>query len=117
MKLWLDQMLPRRLSERIAEWVGCSVWHVGTKYPEDEDLFLSARSAGAVVVTKDIDFGSLVERFGPPPQLIWLRCGNCSNRELEPIPKATLPTALELLEEGEPIVEIASASSPISPTE
>lgn len=110
MKLWLDQMLPRRLCDPIAEWTGCQVWHVGTEYPEDEHIFEAARSAGAVVVTKDSDFISLVERMGSPPQLIWLRCGNCSNPELERILKATLPTALELLEKGEPIIEITGAA-------
>ena len=105
------------MKANLTDRIGCEVWHVGTEYPEDEDIFLSARSADAVVVTKDSDFISLVERFDPPPQLIWLRCGNPSNRELERILKATLPTALELLEEGEPIVEIAGAARPISPTE
>jgi predicted nuclease of predicted toxin-antitoxin system len=50
-KLWLDQMLPRRLSDPIGEWTGCEVWHVGTEYPEDEDIFLAARAVGAAVLT------------------------------------------------------------------
>lgn len=58
-----------------------------------------------------------MERLGTPPQLIWLRCGNCSNPELERILTATLPTTLDLLEKGEPIVEITGAARPIKPTE
>jgi predicted nuclease of predicted toxin-antitoxin system len=34
----------------------------------------AARPAGAIVMTKDVDFVQLVERFGPPPSLIWLSC-------------------------------------------
>ena len=30
----------------------------------------AARSASAVVMTKDSDFVSLLERFGPPPQVV-----------------------------------------------
>ncbi len=112
MKLWLDQMLPRRLCDPIAEWTGCEVSHVGTEYPEDEEIFIAARSAGAAVLTKDSDFVSLIERLGAPPQLVWLRCGNCSNRELERILKATLPTVIDLLREGEPIVEVTGAAEP-----
>lgn len=112
MKLWLDQMLPQRLCSPIGEWTDCEVWHVGTEYPEDEDIFLAARAADATVLTKDSDFVSLLERLGVPPQLIWLRVGNCSNQELERILKATLPTALELLEKGEPIVEVTGVVRP-----
>ena len=112
MKLWLDQMLPRRLCAPIGEWTGCEVWHVGTEYPEDEDIFHAARTADATVLRKDRDFLSLVERLGAPPPLIWLRVGNCSNQEPERILKATLPTAIELLGKGEPIVEVTGAVGP-----
>jgi predicted nuclease of predicted toxin-antitoxin system len=111
-KLWLDQMLPRRLCAPIGEWTGCEVWHVGTEYREDEDIFHAARAAHATVLTTDSDFVSLLERLGAPPQLIWLRVGNCSNQELERILKATLPTVLEMLAKGEPIVEVTGAVGP-----
>lgn len=105
-------MLPRRLCEPIAEWTGCEASHVGTEYREDEEIFQAARSADAVLVSKDSDFVSLVERLGTPPQLVWLRCGNCSNRELERILEATLPTVIEFLRAGEPIVEVTGAMRP-----
>lgn len=47
-----------------------------------------------------------LECLGTPPQLIWLRAGNGSNQEPERILKATLPTVLEMLAKGEPIVEV-----------
>jgi predicted nuclease of predicted toxin-antitoxin system len=57
-------------------------------------------------MTKDRDFVELVERYGSPPQVIWLTCGNTSNARLKEILTATLPDALELLRSGERLVEI-----------
>lgn len=114
MKLWLDQMLPRRLCIPISEWTGLEAWHVGTQYPEDPDIFRAARAAGAVVITKDSDFVDLIERLGVPPQLVWLRCGNCSNPELERILRSTLPEAVQMLRRGEPVVEITRSQSRLS---
>jgi predicted nuclease of predicted toxin-antitoxin system len=116
-KLWLDQMLPRRLCDPIREWTGCEVSHVGTQYLEDADIFEAARAAGAVVVSKDSDFLPMVRRLGAPPQFLWLRCGNCSNRELERILEATLGDAIRLLRRGEPIVEITGAFGAAGSTE
>jgi len=58
-------------------------------------------------MTKDRDFVDLVERLGPPPQVIWVTCGNTSNREMRRILTVTLPSALDLLRTGEPLVEIS----------
>ena len=43
---------------------------------------MAARNAQAIIVTKDIDFLRLLERHGPPPQILWLTCGNTSNERL-----------------------------------
>ncbi|MEH2114611.1 DUF5615 family PIN-like protein [Nostoc sp.] len=48
----------------------------------------------------------LIDRFGTPPQVIWLTCGNTSNDRLKEILNSTLPEALELLQSGEALVEI-----------
>jgi predicted nuclease of predicted toxin-antitoxin system len=57
-------------------------------------------------MTKDSDFLLLLDRFGPPPQVIWVTCGNTSNARFKEILTGTLPRALELLVSGEPLVEI-----------
>jgi predicted nuclease of predicted toxin-antitoxin system len=57
--------------------------------------------------TKDSDFIDLSNRFGAPPQIIWLTCGNTSNNRLKEILNATLLQALELLDSGEILVEIS----------
>lgn len=57
-------------------------------------------------MTKDSDFVMLLEEFGPPPRVIWLTCGNTSNARLKQILTNALPRAIELLESGEPLVEV-----------
>jgi predicted nuclease of predicted toxin-antitoxin system len=71
-------------------------------------IFAAAKLENAVVMTKDSDFVLLLERLGPPPQVIWVTCGNSSNARLKEILGNILPKAIELLESGEKLVEINS---------
>ena len=105
-----------RLPPSLCDWLNTefgieaeAVRSVGLLDAEDEEIFAAARSAGVVVMSKDADFARLVERHGPPPQIVWITCGNTSNRELRRTLKATLHEARELLEAGEPLVEVSSA--------
>ncbi|MEZ4424834.1 MAG: hypothetical protein R3E98_15595 [Gemmatimonadota bacterium] len=59
-----------------------------------------AREAGAVMLSKDSDFAELVTRLGAPPQVLWVTCGNTTNRALRDFLTATLPTALLMLGPG-----------------
>jgi Domain of unknown function (DUF5615) len=63
-------------------------------------------------MSKDEDFRSLVERLGPPPQVLWVTCGNTSNARLREISTKNLPSVIELLQRGEPLVEISDAYIP-----
>lgn len=114
MTFWVDAQLP----PSIAAWIGqnfpidaVALREVGLRDAEDEEIFLAARSVGIVVMTKDSDFLSLLERFGPPPQVLWLTCGNTSNARLKQILTATLAEAITLLEAGEKLIEISDTSS------
>ena len=75
-------------------------------HSKDPEIFNAAREAQVVVLTKDADFSLLLERLGPPPQVLWVRCGNTSNMYLRKVLAATLPSAFQLLAAGEPLVEI-----------
>lgn len=70
-------------------------------------IFMSARAAGAVVMTKDADFVALLAHHGPPPQVLWVTCGNTSNARMREILTATWANARTLLAAGEPLVELA----------
>ena len=58
------------------------------------------------MLTKDRDFVLLLERLGPPPQIVWLTIGNTSNAHLTRILSKSLGSAFDLLGKGEPLVEI-----------
>ncbi len=60
-------------------------------------------------MTKDNDFVLLLDRLGPPPQILWITCGNTSNTHLKNILKDNLAKAVELLQQGERLVEISDA--------
>lgn len=51
-------------------------------FATDVEVHRLARAALAAIVTKDIDFGQLLERFGPPPQVVWVTTGNTPNASL-----------------------------------
>lgn len=75
---------------------------------QDIEIFAAARAKNAVIMTKDSDFINLVCRLGTPPQILWLTCGNVTNRNLRQLLSPTLPDALELLRQGKMIVEICN---------
>ena len=110
MTLWIDA----QLSPALALWLGATfeisafaLRDLGLRNATDREIFLSARREGAIVVTKDGDFVRLLEHLGPPPQVIWITCGNTSNANLKRILTDTLPRALEFLRLGEMLVEIS----------
>jgi predicted nuclease of predicted toxin-antitoxin system len=79
---------------------------LGLRDAQDTLIFEAARNENAVIITKDSDFIDLVCRLGSPPQILWLTCGNVTNRSLKQLLTATLPGALDQLRQGEAIVEI-----------
>jgi predicted nuclease of predicted toxin-antitoxin system len=111
MTIWIDA----QLSPAIAVWINqnfavnaIAVRDLGLRDAEDDEIFLAAKKANAIVMTKDSDFLFLLDRFGVPPQIIWLTCGNTSNARLKEILTLTLENAIQFLENGEEIVEINS---------
>ncbi len=80
---------------------------MGLRDATDSIIFMAAKSADVIVMTKDADFPQLLEQFGTPPKIIWLTCGNTSNKNLKVILSTTLKSALDLLEAGESLVEIS----------
>jgi predicted nuclease of predicted toxin-antitoxin system len=109
MTIWIDA----QLSPAIAVWIennfdakAFALRELGLRDAEDEEIFVEAKKANAVVMTKDSDFVLLLDRFGSPPKIIWLTCGNTSNANLKIILSKTLQDAIDLLNNGEEIVEI-----------
>ncbi len=84
---------------------------LGLHEADDPTIFAAARAAAAVVLTKDSDFIQLLERFGPPPQIVWLTCGNTSNAYLRGLLRDAWSHIGDLLRAAEPLVEISGAAT------
>ena len=109
MIIWLDAQLSPRLLPWIEEAFAIQCVHVrdlGLRNAEDSEIFQKARDAASVVMTKDEDFVRLVERDGPPPQVIWITSGNMSNANFKSLLLKTLRDTISLIESGEAIIEI-----------
>jgi predicted nuclease of predicted toxin-antitoxin system len=108
MTIWIDA----QLSPAIASWINSNfavearaIRDVGLRDAEDEEIFLAAKKANTVVMTKDRDFVDLLDRLGAPPKIIWLTCGNTSNKRLQEILTTNLSAALDILANDD-LVEI-----------
>jgi predicted nuclease of predicted toxin-antitoxin system len=92
--VWVDA----QLSPALAPWIAAefridaaSVRHLGLVHARDTEIFHAARQAHATVLTKDVDFVLLLQRLGPPPHVLWVRCGNTSNAYLRRLLTDTRP--------------------------
>ena len=109
MTIWIDA----QMSPTITAWISSNfavkavaIRNLGLRDATDKEICQAAKRENAIVMTKDRDFVLLLDRFGSPPQVIWVTCGNTSNARLKEILTSTLPKALELLKSGEDLVEI-----------
>lgn len=109
MIVWVDAQISPYLARWLSSEFGVEarpVRDLGLRDAKDREIFLAAREAGAVVLTKDSDFVHLLEQLGPPPQILWITVGNTSNAHLREVLSRSFGLARELLHGGEPLVEI-----------
>ena len=111
MKIWVDA----QLSPRTSRWIAANfpieatpLRELGLRDASDEEIFAAARTADAIMLTKDSDFVRLLEQQGSPPKVLWLTCGNTSETALQQLLSRHLSTALGLFAGGEDLVEIGS---------
>lgn len=78
MKLLFDQNLSFKLCPALADlFPGSSqVRLLGLAQADDRILWEHAKTNAFVLVTQDSDFADMAALYGPPPKVIWLRCGN-----------------------------------------
>jgi predicted nuclease of predicted toxin-antitoxin system len=111
--VWVDAQIAPALAGWMREMLGIdavAVRDLGLRQAEDSVIFERARAAGAIVLSKDSDFVDLVTRFGPPPQIVWLTCGNTTNAYLRTLFAITWPRVAALLAANEPLVEIGGTA-------
>lgn len=108
-KIWIDAQLSPALASWLTDHFAVEAVHLkelNLVNSSDPAIFNLARNAGAIILTKDRDFVELVHRHGTPPRVIWITCGNTSNREMMRVLETTFRRACELLASGEIMVEI-----------
>jgi predicted nuclease of predicted toxin-antitoxin system len=88
-KIWVDA----QLSPVIAQWLSLTfgveataVRDLRLRDARDRVIFLAARDAKAIILTKDSDIADLVTQLGSPPQVLWVTCGNTTNANLKSMP-------------------------------
>ncbi len=98
MKLLFDQNLSPKLTETLSDVYPGSghVSLVGLDCASDEEVWTHARENGYAIVTKDADFDEVSQTRGYPPNVIWLRLGNCTTNEIESIRFDRLSTRAHL---------------------
>jgi predicted nuclease of predicted toxin-antitoxin system len=111
LRIWVDAQLPPSLARWLRKEHAAEASHVAELSliaARDAEIFAAAKAigAGTVIVTKDDDFRTLLTQLGPPPQVVWVRCGNVSNAELRRILSDAWPRAEALLLDGEPLIEV-----------
>ena len=110
MIIWIDAQLSPALAAFVATLAhgdACAVRDLALRNAKDRDIYLAARQANAIIMTKDGDFLSLSQELGSPPQVIWITCGNTSNAVLQSMLRRALQQALKMLAQGESVVEIS----------
>ena len=108
MQFLIDAQLPPQLCKFFAER-GHIANHVFESFQHDADdafIFDFAKSASLIVVTKDDDFVRRSDALGAPPQILWLRIGNCRNPALFAALASAWANIVAALERGERVVEL-----------
>jgi predicted nuclease of predicted toxin-antitoxin system len=90
MKLLFDQNLSFKLCRQLADlFPGSNQARLaGLDQASDRTLWDHAKANGFALVTLDADFAELAALRGPPPKVIWLRCGNQPTAVVETLLRA-----------------------------
>jgi predicted nuclease of predicted toxin-antitoxin system len=85
MKLLFDQNLSFKLCRMLADAFPQSnqVRIIGMEEAADRVIWEYAKANEVILVSQDADFADMATLYGPPPKVIWLRCGNQPTSAIE----------------------------------
>jgi predicted nuclease of predicted toxin-antitoxin system len=109
MTLLVDNQLPLALVRYLAAngWECTHVQNLGLEAAEDRTIWQYAKERGLAIITKDEDFQALANRQGSiPPQVVWVRLGNCRKAALLDAFSRILPELRDMLAAGDTVIEI-----------
>ena len=90
MKLLFDNNLSHKLIARLSDIFPYST-HVmmeNLDESEDKEIWKYAKENNYTIITKDADFNEIGLVNGFPPNIIWLRIGNCKIADIERVIRA-----------------------------
>ncbi|OGA38410.1 MAG: hypothetical protein A3G24_12025 [Betaproteobacteria bacterium RIFCSPLOWO2_12_FULL_62_13] len=109
MTLLVDNQLPLALAHYLAAngWECTHVQDVALEAADDRTIWQYAKERGLTIITKDEDFQALANRQGSiPPQVVWVRLGNCRKAALLQAFSRVLPELRDMLAAGDAVIEI-----------
>jgi predicted nuclease of predicted toxin-antitoxin system len=83
--LLFDQNLSFKLFRKRADLFPDSnhIRLLGLEESSDKAIWDYAKANGFMLVSQDVDFADMATLYGPPPKVIWLRCGNQPSSAIE----------------------------------
>lgn len=109
MSLLVDNQLPVALARHLTAngWECIHVQDVGLDDADDRIIWQYAKERNQAIITKDEDFQILANRQGSiPPQVVWVRIGNCRKIALLDAFSRIMPALRDMLSEGNAVIEI-----------
>ncbi|MFN5027827.1 MAG: DUF5615 family PIN-like protein [Burkholderiales bacterium] len=105
----MDSQLPIALARYLSA-EGLEAFHVedvGLATADDRVIWEYARERALVIITKDEDFQAMAARQASiPPQVVWVRMGNCRKAVLLQAFSKILPDLRAMLLAGDAVIEI-----------
>jgi predicted nuclease of predicted toxin-antitoxin system len=85
MKLLFDENLSPKMVMALDDVFPNSahVDRIGLGGGTDDDVWHYAKENGFMIVSKDSDFYEKSILYGHPPNVIWVKRGNCTNRQIQ----------------------------------
>ena len=109
MSLLVDNQLPLALARYFVAngWECIHVQDVGLEAVDDRTIWQYAKERNLTIISKDEDFQALANRQRSiPPQVVWVRLGNCRKAALLEAFSKILPALRDMLAAGDAVVEI-----------
>ena len=113
MTVWIDAQFSPALAEWLTTRFGVEAIHIcdlELLFASDALFFHSAGKAGAIVLTRDYVFAQSVKDLVPPPKALWITAPNPSFSAVQQLLEKSFEQALGLLEAGESLIELKSAT-------
>jgi predicted nuclease of predicted toxin-antitoxin system len=101
MKLLFDHNLSPQLVNRFNDLYPGSqhVFLLGMDQADDRQIWEYSTQNDFAIVTRDSDYNDLSLMLGSPPQVIWIRRGNCSTQTIETILRTATETIQQFLQD------------------